>query len=275
MTRGATPSLFGPAISVLLALAFAAPACTSQHIQRLSAGESQTIVTYGTSLTRPAEWPEQLGAWLTSEFPGQAQVINRGIPTMSSTHTNSFFDALARLDTLVLSQNPDTVFLEFAVNDALDDRNISVDQSRDNLNTMIDRILDPDPSREVILMTMNPAWDPPGQFPAGSARPNLAAYYQAYRGVAAERGLLLIDHYANWTEIRDTNPNLFMQYIPDGVHPTSEALLAVVTPEILRALTAPEPTASVLIAFVLGVTLLSHRRVREGASSKYWVLGTE
>jgi lysophospholipase L1-like esterase len=196
-------------------------------------------MTYGTSLTRPAEWPEQLADWLESEFPSQAQVINRGIASMSSP------EALVRLDTLVLAQNPDTVFLEFAVNDALADRNISLQQSRDNLNSMIDRILADDPTREIILMTMNPAWDSPLGSHA-TFRPNLVQYYQGYRDIAADRGLLVIDHYANWVKLRDSDLGLFQLAVPDGIHPTPDALTAIVTPEIIRALTIPEPAALML-----------------------------
>jgi acyl-CoA thioesterase-1 len=243
----------------LLAIAESARCAPSQLIRNLEAGESQTVVTYGTSLTRSA-WPDQLSAWFETEFPGQVQLLNRGIPSMSSQNTNPFFDALARLDTLVLSQSPDTVFLEFAVNDALVDRNISLQQSRDNLNTMIDRILAGDPDREIILMTMNPAWDPPGQFPAGSARPNLAQYYQGYRDVAGERDLLLIDHNLNWLQLRDHHPTLFEQYIPDGVHPTPEALMQIVTPEIIRALTVPEPASSLLACCAL-LSVMFRRRM--------------
>jgi hypothetical protein len=90
-------------------------------------------------------------------------------------------------------------------------------------------------------MTMNPAWDSPTGGAHATFRPNLAQYYQGYRDVAAQRGLLLIDHYPNWIELRDDYPTLFQQYIPDGVHPTPEALLQIVTPEIIRALTVPEP----------------------------------
>jgi lysophospholipase L1-like esterase len=238
----------------------------SQLIRNLRAGKSQTVVTYGTSLTRPAEWPDQLNSWFTAEFPGQVTVVNRGIPSMSSQNANPFFDALGRLDTLVLSQNPDTVFLEFAVNDALVGNNISLEQSRDNLNTMIDRILAGSPDREIILMTMNPAWDPPGGFAAATARPNLAQYYQGYRDVAAQRGLLLIDHYRNWAALRDTNEVLFDEYIPDGVHPTPEALIEIVTPEIIRALTVPEPATALLtlagIAIAASGRLLTLRRRR-------------
>jgi lysophospholipase L1-like esterase len=233
----------------------------SQLIRNLRAGNSQTVVAYGTSLTF-GEWPDQLATWLDSEFAAPAQVINSGIPGMSSQSTIPARDAQVRLNALVLSHNPDTVFLEFAVNDALLDRNISLQQSRDNLNTIIDRILADDPGREIILMTMNPAWDPPGQFPAGSFRPNLAEYYQVYRDVAADRGLLLIDHYANWVRLRDADQALFEQYIPDGVHPTGVALLDVVTPEIIRALTVPEPgsTAMSLAVFCGAVGARRPRR---------------
>jgi lysophospholipase L1-like esterase len=254
----AGPTLLIAAVFTLASCA-AAAAAPSQLIRNLRAGQSQTIVTYGTSLTRPAEWPEQLAAWLDAEFPGQAQVINRGIASMSSP------EALARLDTLVLSQNPDTVFLEFAVNDALADRNISLDESRDNLNTMIDRILAEGPMREIILMTMNPAWDSPLGSHA-TFRPNLAQYYQGYRDVAAERGLLLIDHYVHWVQLRDSDLAQFQQYIPDGVHPTAEALQQIVTPEIIRSLTIPEP-ATLLLACGAAFGVIMNRPRRSPARS--------
>jgi len=109
---------------------------------------------------------------------------------------------------------------------------------------------------------MNPAWDPPGQFGASSARPNLAQYYQGYRDVAAQRGLLLIDHYISWVQIQNTNPNLFEQYVPDGVHPTAEALQQVVTPQIIASLTAPEPTSATLILVLVVPTILQYRNRR-------------
>jgi lysophospholipase L1-like esterase len=243
------------------ALTFVQPAscAPSQLIRKLQAGESQRVITYGTSLTRSA-WPDQLSAWFESEFPGQVELLNRGVPSMASQHTNPNLSALGRLDTLVLSQNPDVVFLEFAINDALTGYNISLEQSRDNLNTLIDRILAGGPDREIILMTMNPAWDSPSGGSHATFRPNLAQYYQGYRDVAVERGLLLIDHNANWIEIRDSDPTLFMQYIPDGVHPTEEALMQIVTPEIIRALTVPEPATGTAVFFTAVAGSIFSRR---------------
>jgi acyl-CoA thioesterase I len=235
------------AILILLTCVAAAQAGPSQLIQNLQAGKSQTVVTYGTSLTRSA-WPDQLSAWLGTQFPGQVQVINRGRPFMASQNTDPDSDALFLLDSLVLSQNPDTVVLEFAINDALAGYNISPQQSRDNLNTMIDRILAGHPDREIIVMTMNPAWDPPNNIIGSAARPQLAEYYQGYHDVATQRGVVLVDNYPNWLQLRDTNPILFKQYIPDGTHPTEVALQQIVTPEIIRVLTVPEPASAALLA---------------------------
>jgi lysophospholipase L1-like esterase len=241
-----------------LACADSAICGPSQLIRNLRAGESQRVLTYGTSLTFSA-WPDQLKDWFAAEFPGQVELINKGVPSSATHHTNPTFDALVQLNTRVLSNDPDAVFIEFAINDALTGYNISPQQSRDNLNTMIDRILADGPDREIILMTMNPAWDSPSGSHA-TFRPNLAAYYQGYRDVAAQRGLLLIDHYQNWTELRDNDLALFQQYIPDGVHPTAEALHEIVTPEIIRALTVPEPASPVLACLGLfGMTLFRRR----------------
>src|SRR5262245_62380353 len=84
------------AVCAQLACADAAFCEPSQLIRNLRQGESQRVVTYGTSLTR-SEWPNQLAAWLDVKFPGQAEVINRGVPGMSSESTAPFFSALARL----------------------------------------------------------------------------------------------------------------------------------------------------------------------------------
>lgn len=75
---------------------------------------------------------------------------------------------------------------------------ISVAQARTNLIMMIDGIRAQNPRAEIILQTMNPAWNSPvGANESATLRPNLPAYYQMYRDVAAERGLFLIDHFPN------------------------------------------------------------------------------
>lgn len=240
------------AVALLAAVSASAWGGPSKLIQNLRAGKPQKLATYGTSLTNPGPWPGQLNSWLRGEFPGLFTLVNGGIIASSSTNPNPVFDLLGRLQERVLASNPDTVMLEFAINDAYVDFGISLAQSRANLNTMIDRIQAGAPNREVILMTMNPAWDVPGGLQPASVRPNLPQYYQIFRDVAAERNLLLIDHYVNWTALRDADLATFMRYIPDGIHPVAAGTTAVELPELKRALTVPEPAGAVLAVMALG-----------------------
>jgi lysophospholipase L1-like esterase len=123
---------------------------------------------------------------------------------------------------------------------------------------MIDAIRAGHPDREIILQTMNPVWDAPNGNQSGTKRPNLPAYFQAYRDVAADRGLLLIDHYPNWLNIQTNNPAAFQSYTADGLHPNAAGYQAVVSPTIQAAL-VPEPAT---IATLAMASLLTLRRKR-------------
>jgi len=146
---------------------------------------------------------------------------------------------VANLDELVIANEPDTVLIEFGINDAALASNMSVEKSEENLTNMINRILAAKAGTEIVLMTMNR--------PYGvhlTMRPEIDRYYEMYRAVAKERGLLLIDHDANWNALRVKDPGLFQTYVPDGIHPSPEGCRAVVTPALLEALGVPPRTAS-------------------------------
>lgn len=206
-------------------------------LANLKAGRTQTIVTYGTSLTAGGQWVQDLRAWLEQDYPGLATVINRGMGGKASN------TALAELDEQVLAQRPDTVFLEFAVNDASNyqegnmDHGISPEKSRANLNMLVDRIKQFNPGTEIILQTMNPAWDAPNGNRSASRRPLLAQYYEGWREVAKDRGLRLIDHYPLWLHLQNTDIETFVSYIPDGVHPAPEGSTAMTFSNLKAALT--------------------------------------
>ena len=123
------------------------------------------------------------------------------------------------------------MFIEFAINDAVAGRNVSVEKARENLEDMMNRLLKSNPDCEIILMTMNP---PVSHH--GARRPNIAAYYQMYRDVARERGFQLIDHYPVWEKLLNEDPGLFMSYVMDGIHPVREGALAVILPTLIRDL---------------------------------------
>lgn len=156
-------------------------------------------------------------------------------------------EGLAQLQAKVLDQAPDTVFIEFAVNDAFrysdGTPSLSVEQARANLDAMVDAILAHNPTCEVILQTMNTVWDSPqGSNQSATLRPNLADYYQMYREVAAERGLLLVDHHRNWLALQQTDPATFQSLVPDGVHPVADGYRSVVLPLLKWKLDGGNPT---------------------------------
>jgi len=57
-----------------------------------------------------------------------------------------------------------------------------------------------------------------------------------YRDVAKERGFLLIDHYPVWNKLLSENPGVFIQYVPDGIHPIREGALKVIVPTLIKEL---------------------------------------
>lgn len=194
-------------------------------IANLKAGKTQTVVVYGTSLTAGGAWVQQLQQALNQAYPEKAKVINSGKSAMWSKW------GVDNLDKLVIEKKPDTVLIEFGINDAFLKYNTSVEQAQKNLENMIERILKSNSQCEIVLMVMNP--------PIGGhleSRPNIKDYYQMYRDVAKTRKLLLIDHYPNWEKILNSDAALFNKYVPDGIHPNAEGCEMVITPEITKAL---------------------------------------
>jgi lysophospholipase L1-like esterase len=222
----------------------------TELVRDLAAGRSRKVAVYGTSLTAGGPWVGQMQAWLAANYSGTMTVINSGLSGKNSA------EGVAQLSAKVLAYNPDTVFIEFAVNDAFlysdGTPQLSVADARANLITMINAILAQNPRAEIILQTMNSVWDSPsGSNQSATLRPNLPAYYQMYRDVAAERGLLLIDHYPNWVALQTNNVSTFQTYVPDGVHPIAAGTQAITMPLLQRRLigsvnyhpaNAPSPT---------------------------------
>jgi acyl-CoA thioesterase I len=196
-------------------------------IQNLLAGTPQTIVCYGTSLTYGGAWVNHLRDTLSYRFPGLVTVINSG---MSG---NSSWLGISELKNRVIVKNPNTVFIEFAVNDAYEGSVFgnylycTLEQSRDNLNAIIDTTLAAFPNCEFIPMTMN--------IPTGNdatMRTGLENYYEVYRQVARDRGLVYVDNYQSWKTIYDANLPLYMSYLGDPIHPNSTGSLTVTAPRI-------------------------------------------
>ena len=199
----------------------------------------KTIVTYGTSLTAGGAWVQHLKHWLDASHPGEFNVINSGMGAMASN------TGVKLLKPKVLDHKPDVCIVEFAVNDsyrAYDpnqvDFDISLGRSRDNLNQIIDSVLTVAPDCRIFIQTMNSCWDAPNGWKCQSTRPDLDAYYDGYREIAAERSLPLIDHHPVWRSLEKHHRLLFERYIDDGVHPIAEACEHVITPSVKSMLVA-------------------------------------
>ncbi len=206
----------------------------------LAAGQPRTIVVYGTSLTANGAWVGQMSGWLSAKYPGQISIINSGLSGKNSA------EGLAQLQTKVLNHHPDTVFIEFAMNDAFlysdGTPQLSVTQAKGNLEAMISAIQQQNPQVEIILQTMNTVWNSPtGSNQSATLRPNLADYYQMVREVAAASGLLLIDHESNWATLQNEASSTFQSYVPDGVHPNATGCSKVMLPLLQWKLSGGRP----------------------------------
>jgi acyl-CoA thioesterase I len=201
---------------------------SSTLVANLKAGKKQVVVTYGTSLTAGGAWVGHLKESLDKQYPGLAIVTNSG----GSGQWSEW--GVKNLDEKVIQKNPDTVFIEFSINDSVERFKGSVEIAKANLESMIANILKSHPECEIILMTMTPG----DKHPQGhrSHRKEIEAHYEMYRSVAKEKRLLLIDHYPNWKHLQKSDEKLFLEYVPDTIHPTATGCAKVVTPVILDAL---------------------------------------
>lgn len=210
--------------------AFAAAQTTppATFVQRLQSGKPQKIVFYGTSLTHYGAWTKRLTDVLDKQFPHLVTTFNGGQSGEMSRW------GLEHLKERVLDERPDVVFLEYSTNDSVERFHLSLDESRKNLETIIDQIRAARPNCQVILQVMNPVIGRP----VGDAghRVDLDKYQQVIRDVGKARGLLVIDHMPAWQRLLDQGEGEFKKYVPDGLHPGGPGIDKYMMPTLLAAL---------------------------------------
>jgi len=217
------------ALAGLACAAEPAPAAAPRFVAALRAGQPQHLVIFGTSLSRSGAWVPQLQQALETRFPGLVKLTNSA---RGGQHSGW---GAANVDTAVIALQPDIVFIEFAINDAVTRFDLSLDTIRGNLDAILDRITRALPRTEIILQVMNAAVGKPEGDP--SHRRAQDAYQQIYRDAAQRRGLLLIDHSIAWQRLlAEEGEAGFKRLVPDGVHPNATGWSRIVTPTLLRAL---------------------------------------
>lgn len=209
-------------------------------VEKLKAGERQTVVCYGTSLTVQSHWwVDGLRTALDTRWPGLATVVNAGLSGKNSA------TGLANVAAKVVAEEPDAVLIEFSMNDAADTLNAgktpaeALAAAESNLKAIIAAVKAAKPSVEIILETMNPYVAVAGS--KLSNRTNLEAHFAMYRRVAQENGYLLVDHAPLWQRLAaDLAPAEYLKLVPDGVHPNALGAARVTLPNVLRTLGVDE-----------------------------------
>ena len=200
--------------------------------KNLQAGKKQTVVVYGTSLSINGAWAKATREYFDKEFPDQVTFANAA---QAGMHSNW---GVENLQKRVLTRQPDLVFIEFSANDAATKHKISREKSEANLDQMVKALRQQNPQVDIIVQTMNPAWDSTTNTAKKYAtdRPELESYYDVYRSYAQKNHLPLADHYPNWAKIKKDDPQRFEKDVADGIHPQSEPSLAVTWPTIRELL---------------------------------------
>jgi lysophospholipase L1-like esterase len=194
--------------------------------KNLNAGKKQTVVIYGTSLSQGGAWAGAVKEWFDSKYPGLVTLVNSSGPGQNSSW------GVTNLQAKVLNQHPNLVFIEFSYNDAHDKFKMPVEQGAANLARMVEAIQKQDANTAIVLQIMNVGWDAPNGNKSSSHRPQLEKYNLNYRLYAKEHNLPLLDHYPNWLRLKDSEPEKFQAFIPDGSHPNKEGSLAITWPTV-------------------------------------------
>ena len=203
----------------------------AKFVRNLANGNAQRVVLYGTSLTANGGWVSQLQSAAEAAYPGLTTWVNSGGSGQASNW------GVTNLQTKVIDQNPDTVFIEFSMNDAAETLNITRAQAIANLTTMVNGILAAHPTCEIILQIMNPAdWQPGDTF---NVRANLALYQQDYRNFATANGLRCIDHMPAFGALYEKGSPAYRAHVPDGIHPSAGGWSLYMTPTLLQSLGIP------------------------------------
>ena len=187
-------------------------------------GDPVIIRIVGTSLTTRGDWPRTIEAALNQ--CSNAHII---VDHVAKAGNNSTF-ALTNLDRILGLTDiptPDIVAIEFSGNDASLYHGMSVANSR-SIHRKLVQTLHSSGIR-VALATMSPAF---GR--KALERPGQDAYHAIYRDLSKNEPVILIDTIAVWRALSREEHG---HYLPDGLHPTPDAMDSIVVPAFLEAFT--------------------------------------
>lgn len=193
---------------------------------RLQNGQKQTVVFYGTSLTRNGAWTTAVQNWLNQKFPGQVTCFNSGLSGKNSD------EGVAQMQTQLLAHKPDLAFIEFSINDSHKKFDMPIERGASNLDQIVKALRAQNSSAAIVLQVMDVPWDAPNGNRSLTDRPQLQAFNDNYRTYARQHALPLIDHNADWLRLKETDSDNYHAYLADGLHPNKDGDLAITWPAI-------------------------------------------
>ena len=174
------------------------------------------IATYGTSLTWLYRWQPEV-ARLLGGAGIEARIYNPAINGGNSAAGLANVAQIVRL-------RPKIALVEFSMNDCC---TITLAQAEANTVAIINALKSVIDSDSIYLMTMN---RPVGMSSSATARSSIASYQAAYRAIAADQAVQLIDIEPLWVS------EYISGDIPDGLHPTEASSKRITAPTIAARL---------------------------------------
>lgn len=180
------------------------------------------VAVLGTSLTARYDWPKDTAAALEICL-GQAvelTILARG--GAASDWGAGQADALR-------ATAPDIILIEFTINDADLRRRVSLAEAETYHRTLVEALRAGGKTPRILLVTLNRA-----RGLKAVLRPRIAAYEAQYDALARDLDLGRLSLGPAWEAALTAGEPKRM--IPDGVHPSPEAVAHVVTPNVTAEL---------------------------------------
>ncbi len=216
----------------------------TRTINNLDNGISQTILMLGTSNYVEAgnswfsggSWISQTRSILSAEYGSLVNIVSRpdggGDIRTGLTHVAGDMQSI----------QPTTVVLGYAINDAATCYYdpLHPDILSNNIRSMVQTIYQYNPNAEIIFHNfMSPedvtsAENPSGAYDSRSARPDHEQVLSLYDEVASEFGILHINSYQPWEDLRIQDRSTYISYSWEGVHPNVQGNMNITTPYFLE-----------------------------------------
>lgn len=230
----------------------------SEFWKKLMAGEKQSLVVFGTSVSHDgsAPWGPMLRDQLKTESGTDVSYTNL---SDKGSYSKWGSENIGK----VISRKPNAVTIEFMTNDAVGRFECDLACSEAYWRVMLDALKNQAPETEVFAYVSAPPWDKdtwdgdcmdiPGSNKANWSKRNcpvpIEDYMNLLRQLASEYGLYLVDTWDAFQAEKDKGDSHYKNYLHDGHHPTSMACEKIIVPAFMEAFKGSEKAPVAFLPF--------------------------